>query len=251
MRYFTLVLLVLITTALTAQVRYGTIDYVSSSESKEMDEMAEEDLALGKAMKEMAASGAFTTNWTATFGPGGFTFRQQVKPMTQKEIDLGGGSVIMVQTGGEEPELYHTDTEAKKLTNTRNIFDRKFLVTGDAAPVAWTMTGRTIPPSEETIGLELKEATGVNAAGDTMTAGYAPALPVQVGPRNIYGLPGAIITLKIDRGQSVTTYRATAMSVSPTELELIVPDEGKAIGAAKFAKEKAKRDKMIRRQYRN
>jgi len=244
-----LILALMLSGTLQAQVQYGTIDYVRTTEMNLEIEGFEENKQMKEMMSKMAAAGAFTQNYKATFAPEGFTFVRQVKPKTSMEAELGGGQVVMIETGGEDPSHYHTDVETGKVVNKDHIFGKAFLIEGAEAPLEWTETGETVVPSEATIGLELKLATAITPAGDTITAGYAPALPVQVGPLNYYGLPGAIITLNIPSGKEAYVYRATAMSVSDESLPLVKPTEGKKVTPAKFRAERAKREGMMKRQY--
>lgn len=235
---------------LRAQVSYGTIDYVKTTEQNvTIEGMEEENKAIKEMMAQMAAAGAFTTNYKATFAPEGFTFVQQVKPVTSMEAEMGGSNTIMIETGGENPSHHHTNTKTGATTNKQLIFDKVFLVEGNEAALKWMETGETVAPSDGTMGLELKLATAITPAGDTVTAGYAPALPVKVGPLNYYGLPGAIITLRIPKGKNVTVFSATAMEVSNEPLELVKPTEGKKIDPEKFRAERIKRNKMMERQY--
>ena len=231
--------------SLTAQVSNGTIDYVQTMEFELPDELAE-DADNNKQIKDAFASlrsgGAFDDNFRATFTPEGFSFVEQIKEVTSRTIEMAGGGVMQIETGGGEPKHFYTDLTTGAIKNTTFIMDRKFLVDGTPEKLNWILTDETIAPSEATIGLELKIAKAANAQGDTVVAGYAPALPVQVGPENYYGLPGAIITLRIPGTENnVKVYRATAMSVLPEAPTLEVPTEGKAISLSKFYKEKWER----------
>ncbi len=246
----TLLLALLLYPGLQAQVQYGTIDYIRTVERDiEIDGVGMEANKEIKAMlAKMAASGAFAQNFQATFTPEGFTFIQQVREVNSVESELGGGNMIVVETGGEDPTHFYTDVKNGKVLNKQFIFDKTFLVSGDLQPVAWTITDETVAPSDATIGLDLKIATGITASGDTITAGFAPSVPVQVGPNNIYGLPGAIITLTypLKDGGSVV-FRATAMTLSQEAPELVPPTEGKKISLEKFREEKKKRQRTMTR----
>jgi len=247
--YSLLVFFFLTTALLQAQVQYGTIDYVRTTERDLEIEGFEDNKEIKAMMAQMAAAGAFTKNYKATFAPEGFSFIEQVKEETSMESEIAGGQTISIITGGEDPSFYHTDTKTGSVTNKDFIFDKAFLVEGVEEPLEWTETGETVAPDEGTIGLELKLATAITPDGDTITAGYAPALPVQVGPLNYYGLPGAIITLRIPKGKEADVYRATAMSVSNEPLPLVKPTEGKKTTPAKYRAEKAKRQGMMTRRY--
>lgn len=230
---------------LGAQVEYGTITYTKTNDvvvkTEEDDDLVSKEIR--EMMAQMRASGAFAEIHLATFTPEGFTCVQQEKKSSSKQMETTSGMIIRVETDNSTLTHYHTDLKAKEVTNTEFIFDKKFLVNGPVEMVHWTLTGEKIPPSEATAGLDLLVATGISSSGDTLRAGYAPSLPVQVGPKNYYGLPGAIILLELQKGGQITRYQATGIELSPTPLELLVPTEGKKTTPSKYLKDKKKRQK--------
>lgn len=232
---------------LTAQVSYGTIDYIRTVEREVHIEGMEENKEIQAMLAKMAASGAFTENFKATFGPEGFTFIQQVKEASEMEGEIAGGGLIVISTGTEDPSHHSTNTKTGEVLNTDYIFDKGFLISGKVPALKWEMTGESIPPSDATIGLDLKVATAITEDGDTITAHYAPSIPVQVGPNNVYGLPGAIMVLQIPQEDGLLTYRATSMELSTEPLELVKPTEGKKISRAKFKTEREKRRRTMTR----
>lgn len=232
---------------LTAQVSYGTIDYIRSVERDLEIGGMEQNKEIKAMIAKMAASGAFTENYRATFAPEGFTFIQQVKEPTEMEAETAGGAMIVIATGGQEPSHHYTNTKTGEILNTDYIFDRAFLISGKAPALKWQETGESIPPSDATIGLDLKVATAITGEGDTITAHFAPSIPVQVGPDNTYGLPGAIMVLQIPQKDGLLTYRATSMQLSQEPLELVKPTEGKKISREKFKTEQKKRERTMTR----
>lgn len=247
MKNLLLLLCLFSTLSITAQVSYGTIDYIRSVERELKIEGMEENKEIQAMIAKMAASGAFTENYRATFTPEGFTFIQQVKEASEMESEMAGGGIIVIATGGEDPSHHSTNTKTGEILNTDHIFDKSFLISGTAPKLEWEMTGESIPPSDATIGLDLKVATAITEAGDTITAHYAPSIPVQVGPNNTYGLPGAIMVLQIPQEDGLLTYRATSMQLSAEPLELVKPTEGKKITREKFRSEQKKRQRTMTR----
>ncbi|TXF88566.1 GLPGLI family protein [Neolewinella aurantiaca] len=248
MKYFTFLLFICFSIGLQAQVQYGTIDYVRTTEMS-LPKGDFPDKVAESLHEQMAAAGAFSANFKATFSPDAFSFVEVPKEVVSVQTELAGGGIMIMETGGEEPSSYYTDTKAGKVVNHDFIFDKGFLVEGDAEQLNWTLTDETIPPSEATAGLDLRVATAITAAGDTVTAGYAPSLPIEVGPLNYYGLPGAIITLRIPGANGASVYRATSLSVSSEPLKIAKPAEGKKISLTKFRSEKAKKQKMMKRRF--
>ena len=254
LRFLTIILFFLGTLNLSAQVKYGKITYLQTSEmvwESENEIETPQDKQIKEMMSKMQAGGAFNKNYEATFSPTAFNCVEIKKEAAEMSVDLGDGSSITVMTSDDPPVHYHTNTATGGITNRDNIFDRSFLVTGQPAAVEWTLTGEKVAPSEMTAGLDLLLATGITDTNDTITAGYAPSMPVQVGPLNYYGLPGAIITLEIPKGKSKIVYRATGIELSSEPVDVEQPTEGKAVSLEKFRKEKTKREKAMERTYRN
>lgn len=252
LRFITLPLL-FVTLSLSAQVKYGTITYLRTTEMEwKSDNEVEtpQDKEIKAMMQQMRASGAFNQEYTATFGPGEFNCVQKVKEPAEASSE-SGDIVIMVSIGGENPTHFYTNTEANTILNTDMILDKAFLVSGEAPTVDWTLTNEKVAPGEATAGLDLLIATGITDQNDTIRAGYAPSLPADVGPLNYHGLPGAIITLEIPRGKKTVVYRATNIQLSPSTIEIVQPTEGKEISLVKFRKEREKRNKIMERRYRN
>lgn len=251
MKYLTTLLFLLLTINLQAQVQYGTIDYVRQTEMSITSDVVD-DKMMKDLHEQMAAAGAFTDNFTATFSPDGFTFVEAEKEEVSIESEMGGGGIIVMRTGGEEPSAFYTNTKDGEITNYDFIFDKGFLIEGPAEQLEWTILEEKVAPSEATVGLDLILATAITAKGDTITAGFAPSLPVQVGPKNFYGLPGAIITLRIPNSSGGSTlYRATSLSISAEPLPMTKPTEGKKITPEKFRTEQKKRMEMMKRKFRH
>lgn len=251
MKHFAAFLFFLLTTNLQAQVQYGTIDYVRQTEMSISSDVVD-DKMMKDLQEQMMAAGAFTDNFTATFSPEGFAFVQKPKEEVSIESEMAGGGIIIMQTGGEEPSSFYTDTKEGEMTNYDFIFDKGFLIEGPIETLEWTITDEKVPPSEATVGLDLILANAITSNGDTITAGFAPSLPIQVGPRNFYGLPGAIITLRIPgKNGGGTLFRATSLSVSAEPIPMAKPTKGKKITPEKFRAEQKKREKMMARQFRH
>jgi GLPGLI family protein len=250
MKQLVTILFLLLAVNLHGQVEFGTIDYVRVSEMSVASIDGVDDKVMLDMMEKLEASGAFTKNFIATFTPEGFSFVQKEKEKASVETEIAGGGIMIMETGDDDLTHFYTNMVTGEVTNRDFIFDKGFLVHGKNELLEWTLTDRTVPPSEATVGLDLKIATSTTAEGEVLEAGYAPSLPVQVGPGNYCGLPGAIITLRISNGtgKSSTFYRATALTISSEPLILVTPTEGKKISKEKFMEELSKRGKGMYRK---
>lgn len=253
MRYIFTPLLFVLTLTLSAQVQYGTITYLQTNEmvwESENEVETPQDKQIREMMAKMQAGGAFNKTYKATFSPDAFNCKEEMKDPAEMSMESGGATIV-VMTGDEDPAHYYSDLKSGEVLNTEYIFDKGFLVSGKPKPVEWTLTGEKIAPSEMTAGLDLLLAVGITELNDTITAGYAPSLPANVGPLNYYGLPGAIITLEIPNGKQKTIFRATNIEISPSVLKVSQPTEGKPISMEKYREQKEKREKAMKREFRH
>lgn len=242
------ILVFLLTTNLCAQIEYGTITYLKSSEIRmpiDEENPSPQDKQIREMMAKMQASGAFNKTFHATFSPEAFNCVEQSKAPAEQSTESGGATVV-IMTSDADPKHFYTNVATGEITNTDLIFDRKFLVTGTPEPIEWELTGEKIAPDEMTSGLDLLVAKGEDSDGNKLVAGYATSLPVQVGPLNYHGLPGAIITLEVSKGKSTTVYRATSIELSQEPVTVARPSGGKAISLEKFTQARKKRQKQQR-----
>ncbi|PPK86325.1 GLPGLI family protein [Neolewinella xylanilytica] len=227
-----------------SQVQYGTVTYTASPTFRmtpSHDAVPQTD-KVAKMLRDFSAGGGFDKQYTLTFTSGAYLFQEIAKPGQTLE---NGGMTVTILNDQTDPEAFYTDTQTDTYVNQEAIADRLFLHDGSVQAVNWIRLESTIPASDATLGFELKTATAITSRGDSLTAAYAPALPLPFGPRNYYGLPGAILQLDVCRNESCTRYRATKMSVLPVEPTLSPPTEGKHVSRERF---NALRDKFRARK---
>ena len=95
-------------------------------------------------------------------------------------------------------------------------------VDAGVAPVAWRITGE----QRERLGYRVTRAVG-ELGGDQAEAWFAPDIPVSGGPALYGGLPGMILVLSLNGGQ--TAYAATEISLEGVENGVIgMPEVGEA-----------------------
>lgn len=219
--------------ALCAQVKYGTVTYTASPSftiTQPSEDVPTTD-KLEKMLRDLHASGGFDKYYSLTFTPDAFQFRQhEIKDQTLQD----GAMTVAVLRNQTAPEIFYTDTRSGTYTNQEPIADQLFLHGDSISTVPWTLAETTIPASDATLGFMLKTATAVTATGDSLTAAYAPALPLNFGPMNYYGLPGAILQLDVCRRGSCTRYRATELALRTEEPTLAPPTEGKRVSSDRY-----------------
>ncbi|MGB3799270.1 MAG: GLPGLI family protein [Lewinella sp.] len=217
----------------TAQVSYGSVTYTASPEFKidGLEEELPQTDQIAKMLHDLKASGGFDKQFSLTFTPGAFVFEEsREKDQTVED----GGMTVTIMRNLTEPDVFYTDTETATYTNQEAIADKLFLHSGAIPSVDWTLQDNQIPASDATLGFDLKTATAITPEGDSLIAAYAPALPLQFGPINYYGLPGAILQLDVCRDESCTRYRATNLRIMAVQPSLLPPTEGKEVSREKF-----------------
>ncbi|WP_116105406.1 GLPGLI family protein [Lewinella sp. IMCC34191] len=216
-----------------SQVRYGTVTYTASPTFKMTppEDAAPETDEVAKMLRDLSAGGGFDKQYTLTFRPDAYVFRQIEKPDQTLE---NGEMTVTILSAQTDAEVFYTDTQRDTYLNQEAIADQLFLHDGSVPEINWMLQESTIPASDATLGFQLKTATATTARGDSLTAAYAPALPLAFGPRNYYGLPGAILQLDVCRNESCTRYRATNLTLSTENPDLSPPTEGKRVSGDRF-----------------
>ena len=122
--------------------------------------------------------------------------------------------------------LYIDFQEESKLA-LQEFMTREFLVESSLDNKGWKLD-----PTRKKIGEYICMKATMNLEGDTVTAWFAPEIPVPAGPAEYYGLPGVV--LAVERlGETVLL--ATSIDLSPPPAELLVkPEAGKKTSPEAF-----------------
>ncbi|MCH8960527.1 MAG: GLPGLI family protein [Bacteroidetes bacterium] len=139
-----------------------------------------------------------------------------MKDAQQEEEERG--NVVMHGQGGlhfrtiEAPpgnETYVNFDEGQ-LIEKEDFLGRTFLITGETPTLAWRLTDER----SEFLGYMAQKATAVRDS-TTIEAWFTPEIPVPAGPGRYGGLPGLILVLNLNDGQ--TTYVAQELSLAPLD----------------------------------
>ncbi len=104
----------------------------------------------------------------------------------------------------------------------KEFMTREFLVESELENKGWKLD-----PTRKKIGEYVCMKASMNLEGDTVTAWFAPEIPVPAGPAEYYGLPG--IVLAVERlGETILMATSIDLTLPPAEL-LVKPDAGKKI----------------------
>ena len=116
------------------------------------------------------------------------------------------------------------------LIETREFLGRTFRVSEERPSLNWRMTTEQAMH----LGYPVMKATAEHDSTQ-VEAWFTPQIPVQGGPASYGGLPGMILLLSLDDGQ--TQYQATEVALEELEAGLIhPPDEGREVSREEFDK---------------
>jgi GLPGLI family protein len=230
----TLLVCSLLSATLAAQVDYGRVTYVRSVSDRtdQPEDHADIPGSIAAQIRQLRQEGGLDGTYTLTFTPRAAIYEEQ--PAEDITLKQSGGRMVTILRSGKAPERWYTDYRASTYTNSLNIADRQFLVSGKVEPLDWAITERRISPGESTGGFDLRVAEAITAAGDTLLAGFAAAIPQPFGPENYGGLPGAILQLTIYGENKITHYGVTAFAALTEPFAIAIPTDGKRVSREEF-----------------
>jgi GLPGLI family protein len=192
-----------------------------------------------------------TDNFELTFGNNKSLWKQAEKEM--EDEGPGGGVRIMMFNGGSDDVLF-TDFEARKRTEQRDMFEKKFIIDDSISPLKWKMTGETkmilnhncmkatatqtntsMRMTMDNGHMERKEVKDTSV----IVAWFASDIPVSAGPAEYQGqLPGLILEMDVANGRQ--TFKATEISAKADLSIVKAPTGKKHYTRDEFRKEVAK-----------
>lgn len=171
----------------------------------------------------------------------------------------GGGVFIRMQGAGSET-TYVNYAQGSRV-DQRELFEKNFVIADTITKLQWKLSEET----KTILNFTARKATATQiATRPTMTmengemkremvtdtlpvvAWYTTDVPVPAGPNFQGQLPGLILELDINKGQTVT--KAIEFSPKVAVAKIKEPKDGKRMTAAEFSKE---RDKMMEEMRRN
>jgi len=130
------------------------------------------------------------------------------------------------------------------MAETRDFMTKQFLLTGTQPAYEWKLTGE----QSEFLGYSVQQAMAVHDSS-TIEAWFTPEIPVPAGPGPFGRLPGMILSVSVDDGQTV--YSATEVKLDPVDPAVIrAPEEGEEVSSEEYEKivaEKLEEIEMRRR----
>jgi GLPGLI family protein len=162
------------------------------------------------------------------------------------------GNGVVLRFGGTNDIIYHNYEKGVRV-DQREIMDRSFVITDTIARPQWKLTDETKTilnhVARKALGhrvimrMQLTMENGEmkrQTIPDTseVIAWFTTDIAVPTGPETQGQLPGAILELDINKGQTV--YTATEISSKVNLSKINEPNDGKKVSAAEFTKEREK-----------
>lgn len=149
---------------------------------------------------------------------------------------------IQIQMGSPD-RAYYYDVSKRASTESQDLFGKKFLVTNDK-PRKWKISKET----KDILGYTCQKATSTSDDDKLVEAWFTSKIPVEVGPSNFHGLPGAILSVRAEEGN----YEIVATQVvldSIDQTTVVAPTKGKKIKAAQFKEIVEEKQKEMMEEY--
>ena len=177
----------------------------------------------------------------------------------------GRGFRMRMMGGGGGSSMTYRNLEANTSTESSEFMGKKFLIRGEFEDQEWKMSGETkmindmmcmkattidSVESRTMFGGRGRGPGGSQSEGEKeneerkerpttkearkITAWFTPTIPVQAGPGNFGNLPGLILELDIDDGN--TTYTIESLELNTLEEAIAEPTKGKEVTREEYRK---------------
>ena len=154
----------------------------------------------------------------------------------KKDISTDNEDVIRNESGGmvikmQEPnEKIFTDLKANQQIEQKEFMTRQFLIEREIGQDKWKFSGN----NKTIMGYACQEAT-LEKKDEKIKVWFTPEIPVSTGPRNYIGLPGLVLAVDINDGE--TTLEATLIKTEKiNETHLQKPKKGKKVSDEEYHK---------------
>ena len=162
-----------------------------------------------------------------------------------QDLQMGsedGGMQIKMKFDRPENKVY-TNIAKGKVTRKEEFMGKKFLINSKVEKTKWKLTAE----SEKILGYHCQKATFQDSVRTT-EVWFTPEIPISAGPQGISGLPGMVLKVVIDDGQTVLE----AINVDLKKLDkgaIKAPKKGKKVTQEEFEKIREEKMKEMEAEY--
>ncbi|MEL6866808.1 MAG: GLPGLI family protein, partial [Bacteroidota bacterium] len=172
-------------------------------------------------------------------------YRDQANTETDQAIEAGAedsGMQVKMVVQRSDSQLYK-DLEKQKVYESRELFGRKFLIADALENFQWKLLNE----SKDILGYTCQKAIYKDTE-QVVEAWFTTQIPISNGPRSYGQLPGLILELSIDNGQTqITATEVKLESVSTDEIK--APKKGKKVSQAEYDELLAEKQKEMEETY--
>lgn len=156
------------------------------------------------------------------------------------ELSSDDGAIKIVMMTSDSEEILYTDVDNGKAVHQMGFMEKSFVVSSDLPESKWKIgTDRIVY-----LGYECFKASMTNEEGEDIVAWFTPNLPVSVGPSYYSQLPGAILMVSVNDGE--TEIKATEIVLEGVDTSVIkAPKDGKKVSSEEFEKIQEEKFKEI------
>ncbi|MBT8220517.1 MAG: GLPGLI family protein [Bacteroidia bacterium] len=171
----------------------------------------------------------------------------EMKRQGEGQVDGGGrGRFRMRMMGGgsfNPNAITYKNLSSNMAVDNRDIMGKAFIIETEIEKTKWKMTGQ----KKEILGYMAMEATTIENDSIPVKAYFTPQIPVPNGPAMYQGLPGLILEIDRNNGESVIT--ATSIELGEiTDASLEKPTTGKKVTQEEFEAIRKKKMQEMREQ---
>lgn len=156
------------------------------------------------------------------------------------EMESDDGSIKIKMVSDDTEDILYKNIKDKKIVHQKGFMGKSFVVSEDLNKNKWKLTNEKI----KYLDYECQKAV-IEDEDKFVVAWFTSQLPVQIGPASYHGLPGAILMLNINDGES----EIMATSVDLTKLDdkaIFIPSKGKKVSPEEFEKIKIEKEKEMK-----
>lgn len=152
--------------------------------------------------------------------------------------ETAGGNTVVVKLVDPELFIFYSIAEKKKIEQ-REFMSRNFLIESSTDTVKWKLTEN----KKNILDYSCLEAELIGSDKKTI-AWFAPSLPVSTGPEGYVGLPGLILSLDINSGETSVIAKKVELKAVDTKI-IKEPNDGKKVTRKEFNKIVAEKTKEM------
>ncbi len=154
-----------------------------------------------------------------------------------------GSFKIQFKMDDEVDDILYKDLVSKHRTHQKGILGKPFILEDNLQTYGWKLTGEKI----KYLDYECHKAV-IEKEDEFIIAWYTPSIPVQIGPNDYHGLPGAILMLSINDGKK--EYKATEVQLDFEVGDSISKPKGyKVVDQVTFDKIEKEKEAEIRKMF--